>query len=191
MPNRCKIGNWIKCNKSNFTNIKRENNENKYAWRAWGCAHTGVFRKKMINKNNILLLMMLIAILIMGIGYSAIGSVTGEIKGNVIAKVQEGVFITNVEYVSSVDGNITNSQINNFIGTVMQSTVEIFKTNAKSEITYKVTVHNNSANTFPFNGVVYSDEFYDNSDIVFQINNGFQIGQKIEPNETKEIFITL
>lgn len=54
-------------------------------------------RKARISKNTLLLFLLLVAILIMGIGYSAINSITGEIKGTVIAKTQTGVFITNVE----------------------------------------------------------------------------------------------
>ena len=126
----------------------------------------------------------------MGIGYSAIESVTGEIEGKVIAEAQNGIFIIDVEYVSDVDANKTSSKINNFLGTMMQSTVELSKTNQASEIKYKVTVHNSSTETVPFVGVVYDDDFYDNSGITFEINDGFKVGETISPNETKEIFIT-
>ena len=47
----------------------------------------------------------------MGIGYASINSITGEIEGTVIAEVQSGVFITNIEYVSDVDANINTSKI--------------------------------------------------------------------------------
>ena len=56
-----------------------------------------------------------VAIMLMGIGYSAIESVTGEIEGKVIAEAQNGIFITDVEYVSDVDANRTSSKINNFL----------------------------------------------------------------------------
>ena len=41
-----------------------------------------------------------VAIMLMGIGYSVIESVTGEIEGKVVAEAQNGIFITDVEYVS-------------------------------------------------------------------------------------------
>ncbi len=73
----------------------------------------------------------------------------------------------------------------------MQSTVELSKTNQTSEIKYKVTVHNSSTETVPFVGVAYDDGFYDNTGITFEITQeGFQIGETISPNETKEIYIT-
>ena len=139
----------------------------------------------------LLLLILTIAIVIMGIGYSAIESVTGEIEGEVIAEAQNGIFITDVEYVSDVDANKVSSKINNFLGTMMNSTIELSKENLLSEIKYKVTVHNNSTELVPFVGVVYDDDFYDNANIIFEITQeGFQIGETIEPNETKEIYIT-
>lgn len=148
-------------------------------------------KKLKIGKNMLLLLAITIAVIVMGIGYSAIESVTGEIEGKVIADAQNGVFITDVEYVSDVDANITNCKINNFLGTMLNSTIELSKTNPESEITYKITVYNNSTETIPFVGVVYDDDFYDNSEITFEITeDGFKIGETIGPNETKEILVT-
>ena len=161
--------------------------------------HTPVFykinkRKIGISKNTILLFILLLAILLMGIGYASINSITGEIQGTVIAEVQSGVFITNIEYVSDVDANINTSKIEYYIGTMMQSTVELSNTNPASEIKYKVTVYNNSLNNYPFLDVLYdteSTEFYDNENIIFEIDpSGFKVGDTINAKETKEIYIT-
>ena len=127
----------------------------------------------------------------MSIGYSAINSVTGDISGTVTAKVQDGVFITDVEQTSDVDANLTNSKIKNYVGTLMGSTVELSKDNPSSEITYKVIVYNNANETMQFSKVIYDESLdvsYDNPDITFEIS-GFTVGQTIEPNETKEIII--
>ena len=78
---------------------------------------------KIKNKNAIFLILILISIIIMGIGYSAINSITGEIKGTATAEAQSGVFITDVELESYVDADINTSKINNYIGTTMNSTV--------------------------------------------------------------------
>ena len=130
----------------------------------------------------------------MGIGYASINSITGEIEGTVIADVQSGVFITNIEYVSDVDANINTSKIEYYIGTMMQSTVELSDTNVASEIKYKVTVYNNSLNNYPFLDVLYdteSTEFYDNENIIFEIDpSEFKVGDTINAKETKEIYIT-
>ena len=81
--------------------------------------------KDRLSRNILLLFPILLAILLMGIGYASINSITGEIQGTVIAEVQSGVFITNVEYVSDVDANINTSKIEYYIGTMMQSTVDL------------------------------------------------------------------
>ncbi len=148
-------------------------------------------QKLKISKNIMLLFAMLLAAIVMGIGYASIESVTGEIEGKVIADAQSGVFITDVECVSDVDANISNCKIDNFLGTMLNSTIELSKTNPESEIRYKITVYNNSEEEIPFVGVIYDDDFYDNPDITFEITTeGFQIGQLITQGETKEVYIT-
>ena len=125
-----------------------------------------------INKNGILLLALVIATIFMGIGYSAINSITGDIKGKATANNQDGVFITDVEYVSDIDANLNNSKIENFLGTMMKSTVELSESNTKSEIKYKVTVYNNAVEAAVFEKVTYGEEFYDNEEITYDIVEG-------------------
>ena len=147
--------------------------------------------RKNINKNMLLLIAILIATMIMGVGYASIEGITGEIEGKVVADAQKGVFITDVDYVSDVDANLPGCTINNFLGTMLNSSINFSKTNPYSEIKYKVTIYNSSTETVPFVGVVYDDDFYDNPDIAFKITSeGFQIGEKIAPGETKEVYIT-
>ena len=71
----------------------------------------------------------------------------------------------------------------------MKSTVELSDTNVDSSITYKVTVYNSYADTAVFSDILYGDEFYDNTDITFEIT-GFKPGEKIGPSESKDIIIT-
>ena len=52
---------------------------------------------KVRTKNTLLLLALVIATIFMGIGYSAINSITGDITGKATANNQDGVFITDVE----------------------------------------------------------------------------------------------
>ena len=76
-------------------------------------------KTKILNKHSILLCLLLMSILLMGIGYSAINSITREIRGTVIAEQQNDVFITNVEYVSDVNADTSNSNITYYIGKFM------------------------------------------------------------------------
>ena len=119
-------------------------------------------KTKRISKHSSILCLLLMSILLMGIGYAAINSITGEISGTVIAEQQNDVFITSVEYVSDVDADLGSSNITYYKGTYMQSTVKLSEANPNSEITYKVTVYNNSENTYPFLTTLFDEEFYDN-----------------------------
>lgn len=125
----------------------------------------------------------------MAIGYASVNSITGEISGKATAKLQDDVFITNVEYESDNDAVLSSSNIQNYVGTMMKSTIKLSDTNADSSITYKVTVYNSSDEDVPFTEVIYGNEFYDNENIVFELS-GFTIGQTIGPKETKDILIT-
>ena len=99
------------------------------------------------RKNMTLLFLLFMSMILMGIGYASIQSVTGEITGKASSKMQDGVFITNVEYVSDVDANKDSSKIELYSGTMMKSTVKLSSTNINSQIKYKVTVYNNSEET--------------------------------------------
>lgn len=145
-------------------------------------------RIKIKNKNTILLILLVASIIFMGIGYSAINSVTGEINVTVSAEAQEGVFITNVELVSEVDADTGISNINNYTGTTMNSTVALSTTNPNSEIVYKVTVYNRGEQNSTYLGALYDEEFYDNLGIVFEVE-GISVEDEIAPKETKEFTI--
>ena len=142
------------------------------------------------NKRVLWLSLAFIAIIILGIGYASINSIILEITGKANANVQQDVFITDVEYISDIDANITTSKILNYIGTTMQSTIELSETNPNSEILYKVSVYNNSKNTYPFLAVLYDQENYDNQNIVYEIqDNGFKVYDTIGPKEKKDIYV--
>ncbi len=144
--------------------------------------------KTKIRPQTLWLFALLGTILLMTIGYASINSITGEIEGTVIAEAQQGVFITNVEKVSDIEAT---EEVKNYIGTTLNSIVELSSTDATSELKYKVTVYNNSEKSYPFLAVLYNEEFYDNPNIIFEISEeGYKIGDVINPNETKDIYIT-
>ena len=145
-------------------------------------------RIKIKNKNTILLILLVASIIFMGIGYSAINSVTGEIDATATAEVQSGVFITDVELESQVDADINTSKINNYTGTTMNSTIVLSPTNPSSEIVYKVTVYNNGDKNETYLGAIYDEEFYDNLGIIFEVE-GINLDDEIAPKETKEFTI--
>ena len=143
---------------------------------------------KIKNYNIILLILLVASTILMGIGYAAINSVTGEINVTVSAEAQKGVFITDIELVSEVDADTGISNINNYIGTTMNSTVALSTTNPNSEIVYKVTVYNRGDQSSTYLGALYDEEFYDNLGIVFEVE-GISVEDEIAPKETKEFTI--
>ena len=58
--------------------------------------------KKVYNNQRTLLFLLLFATLFMGIGFASINSITGEIQGELIAEAQNGVFITDIQYVEDM-----------------------------------------------------------------------------------------
>ena len=141
------------------------------------------------NKNMLLLFVLFAMIILMSIGYASINSVTGDIEGTALADAQEGVFITNIEYISDVNASVSNSRVNKFLGTVMDSTMKLSDTDVNSSITYKVTVYNKGTEEAVFQKITYANDFYDNNDIIFDIT-GFTTGEKIGPGESRDIIIT-
>lgn len=124
-----------------------------------------------IKKNYyvIISIIILTSTIFMSIGYASINSIILDITGTASATAQGGVFITNVEYVSNNNADISSSTINNYYKTVLDSTI-VLGTSISSNITYKVTLYNNSNKDYAFIGTVYADNFYDNSNIQFELN---------------------
>ena len=95
---------------------------------------------KVIEKYSVLLL---IATLLMSIGYAEMSGITLSVAANVKATVQDGVFITEVTRTTYSGADITNSQINSYVETSMNSTV-VLGSSSSSTISYNVWLYNNS-----------------------------------------------
>lgn len=123
-----------------------------------------------INQKFTILIVM--ASLFMGIGYAAVNSVIIDIKGTVVAKAQDGVYITDVYYDSDINADLENSKIINAYQTMLNSSIALSDVDANSSITYAITVYNSSDETYYFDKVDYlgSETTYSNEDIVFEIN---------------------
>lgn len=119
-----------------------------------------------------------LCILLLSIGYASINSITGEIKGTLVANKQDGVFITDVVYDSSMNAIESDSSINNYYKTTLNSSIVLSNVASDSAITYKITVYNSMDYVYKFNNVLYGEEFYDNSNIVFELT-GLNQGDEI------------
>jgi len=146
-------------------------------------------KNKQFNTNKLLLLLVFLGTLLMGIGYASVSSVTLDIEGNLVANVQDGVFITEVNYVSNYEADLNSSEIINCYETMMNSKVVLSTTSPTSSITYRVKVRNNTDTNHYFNRVVYDSSFYSNSNITFKIE-GITRGDKLVSGDDTELTIT-
>ena len=96
---------------------------------------------------DIYLVLFIIASLFISIAYANITTRELTVSGNIEADNQEGVFISDVRYVSNNGADTENSKINYYIGTMLDSKVVLGSTSSSS-ITYEVTIYNNSNNIF-------------------------------------------
>ena len=108
--------------------------------------------------------LILIATLFMGIAYAEISGVILEIEGTAETTIQEGVFIANVVNLSSTEANITDSKINYFLGTMLDSKIVLGNT-TQSVITYEVIIHNNTDKEQLFIDILYENNNYSNTNI--------------------------
>ena len=145
--------------------------------------------KKIIIRNRLFVMLIIIASLFMGIGYASINSVTMDISGDLIAKEQTGVYIKNVEYISSNNVNLELNEINNYYQTMLNSTITLSNSDTTSSITYLITIYNNSNENYFFKEVLYSDEFYDNNDIIYSLD-GISKGDMIKPHSNLSFLLT-
>ena len=129
------------------------------------------YKKNSFYKNSkVFLLLIVISTFILGIGYAQISSIELSVSGTATAKAQTGIVITDVTYSSNNNANTTNSKINTYYQSMLDSTIVLGNT-LDSNITYNVSIVNMSSDNVLFDKVVYDESFYDNNDIVFELTN--------------------
>ena len=110
--------------------------------------------------------LLLIATVFMGIGYAALNA-TLNVSGSLVAQVQEGIFITEVNYKSSLNADTTNSKIISGAKTILGSKIYLSDSTNNSSITYTIKVYNKTSDKYVFTGVTVDNNFYDNANIVY------------------------
>ncbi len=120
------------------------------------------------------------------IGYAQISDTELEISGT--AEILKTIYITNVSYSSDNNANVSNSSINNYYRTILNSTIGL-NDDPDSSITYAITITNLGEKTKKYVETTYDENFYNNEDIVFEIN-GISPGDEIATNESITFNIT-
>ena len=115
-----------------------------------------------------------IATLFMGVGYSAINSISLNVSGEILAQVQDDIFITEVNYNDELSSNVivSDSKINSSYQTNLDSSIVLTSDN-DSQITYDVTIYNSNDIDYYFDGVeyTYGEGTYSNENIAFKLTN--------------------
>ena len=146
-------------------------------------------RNEKLILNYILTICIIISTCFLGIGYADIIATEIGINLNVFAKAFQGMFISNVEYLSNNGADLPNSQIINYTETMLHSNIYLSATDTSSTITYAITIINNSDAIKKFTGVTYLDTAYSNKDITYSID-GLNIDENIAKGESKTFNIT-
>lgn len=148
--------------------------------------------KKTVLKTNswIFLLFICLTTCFMGIGFAKIDMLF-EIVGNVAAEPQDGIFITEVNYVSNVNADLNSSKILSTYQTILESNVALSSTDINSSVTYEVKIYNSTDTDYEFEESAYmlGAGTYDNENITFSLN-GLLDGQIIKGKETISFNIT-
>jgi len=135
--------------------------------------------------HNIFLLLLLLSTLFMGVGYASMNSILLDFSGDVAAKSQEGVFISEVGCYQSEDNQLcsTDNIISSY-QTTLNSNITL-ENDINSTMTYQVTFYNNSDMSYYYDEVTYllGEDTYSNENIIFEIydeNNSALLADKTE-----------
>ena len=133
-------------------------------------------------------LLLFLGTIMMGVGYAAIGNVDLDITGSLEAKLQPGVFITDVSYYSDNAAGDIKSEIKNYFGTVVNTDISLSNT-SDSTVTFKLTLYNSTKSVYTYMGLNYDDYFYSNSNIKATVS-GINVGDKVLGKSYKDVYLT-
>ena len=103
------------------------------------------------------------------IGYAAISDHL-NINGTVEAITPKGVYIVNASVNNSATTSGVSATLNSFTQTLINTKV-VLTSSTSSKATFDVTVYNIENETYAFSAVKYSEEFYDNTNITYELIN--------------------
>ena len=143
------------------------------------------------KKKLIYPLVIVILTLLMGVGFASVNSIILGIEGTAQANLQDGIYITDVNYVSSVSADYENSKIKYAYQTILNSNIILSETDSNSSITYEVTIYNSNNEDYAFVGEDHlnSIDTYSNQDIIFRIN-GLNYGDILTARDSVTFTIT-
>lgn len=147
-----------------------------------------VYNKKFWN--HFCSFLLIIATLFMSIGYASINSIGLDIAGELAVAAPECIFISEIDYLSSVGADVESSKITKIDYSVMNLSIVLSESDVNSNITYTITIYNNTKFDYKFVGITYDDNYYDNKNIVSVLSNNLQVGDVLSSGNTVTFNIT-
>ena len=147
-------------------------------------------KKKIQLMKRLLPALILLICLLMSVGYTTVNYITLDIGGNVVAMEQEGVFVTDIKFKEGSGIHYANSNISVLKGTSLKHEIALSSTSNTSYITYIITVINSNDYDCQFKAAIYDEEFYDNQDIIYDLNDSVVEGDLIAAGETLDFEVT-
>lgn len=138
-------------------------------------------KKFFLSINKLLPILILGTTIFMSIGYASVNSVIFNIEGTATAMKQEGIFITEINYISDINANLNKTKILNAYHTNLNSNIVLSNTDINSQITYSITILNNTDKDYIFDDTIYDENFYSNNNIIFFLSNlshGYELYSK-------------
>ena len=135
--------------------------------------------------NSFFSIFLVIATLFMCIGYASINSISLEIDGELVAQVQDGIFITEANYSSNVSADLSSSQVISAYQTNLNSRVVLSETDPNSSITYEIIIYNSTDSDYSFVSADYvlDNNIYDNENIIFS-HTGLEPGDLLASGQS-------
>ena len=138
-------------------------------------------KTKFYQNRNFYLVLMVLAILFMSIGYSTVNSVTVDLSGEAKIKSSPGIYVYNAQIGQGTNGkNPNDSRITMLYNDVMKSVV-VLGDNTTATLTMTITIYNTLSYDTIFTGITYSENFYSNNNITYDVN-GISVGTILPAN---------
>ena len=147
-------------------------------------------RNKAKSNSWIFLLLICVTTCFMGIAFAQINKDL-NINGTVAAESQDGIFITEVNYISDVNADVNASKILNTHQTILNSNIVLSPIDANSNITYEIEVYNSNDVDYKFKETTYmiGNDTYDNENITFNLE-GVNEGDIVKSKDLYKFRIT-
>ena len=143
---------------------------------------------KSTTKTLLFIFLMIFVTSFIGIGYASISGVILHVSGDASLELENNTAITDITFFNGVNVEKNLSSITPNSLTLINAKI-VLGDSVDSSITYKISLSNRSNKYVKYTGLVVDPDFYDNPLIKYEFSD-LEIGDIINPNTTKDVYIT-